>query len=744
MAFDPVAFLKERNQARDQGVPEKSGFDPVKFLKERKLKEVSDILSPEEFEAQLKEGRGKSNVAERVLGELTSPARSVYQRVVEPIAGIVPAGVKEAGENLRTKSLLSAIAANYGTGIKSGVESGRQIGTEVLNLPSQIQDIAELKAVQQKAHPFREALASSGEMGKLLEAALPERDLTQPEINKLYEQYVRNKGFEKAQAMPEQQLINEDSILPGRVNPEMAAGGRELLKLASPLLTAEGRAAALQLAQGTKQTILNPRQAIISAAQEYTPGVAKAGEKVIEKVSDVTEPVKTWTQNKFEISKINKAEAIAKDVSVKDLANEAAERVSPRPPPLPGSSKIPSIATTEGQAASNAVEKAVSSGVEYRDAALFVRSTPAEIEVGDKILKSSKKYNSDFQAADDPYLIGGNEFRKRVDPLLEIQNKVGKELSAVASALPEGSISTAGVNTREAVISRMKKVKGLDGLSIDDDGQLNFSRTSMKGHRSESMRKELQKDFDEITNEGASGIHNKRQELYDEVSKVDYEKQGAREKALNAMRQGGADILEKVSPQYKQLNKEYATTSEIVDDLKRYLKLPEDAAKNTLDLEASLLVRRLTSNAQSNPKIRHLLSEMEGKLGEHGITFDTRMDTVQEMLNAATRYYPNIKRGTSLAGQVEAGTMHIPTSKSQIIQGGIEKLTKPFANTEVVRQQRLEDLIKTLSPKPKTSVPLQVTPGNLTGEQARIAETLKAQARKEALEKEAASINPLP
>ena len=350
-----------------------------------------------------------------------------------------------------------------------------------------------------------------------------------------------------------------------------------------------------------------------------------------------------------------------------------------------------------------------------RDANLAINSTKEELGLTERMIKEGEEYATDFDKRN-PLLTVGEEFLRRTAPFKELRSQYGKELAQsvkdipgdalvtkfedVVTQGPEGPITqrivkNPGVDPREAVLKRMSAVGELEGLTMDRKGNLDFSNTSMRGERSSSMRKQIQNDFAEIVDATPMQIHKKRQELRDVIAKVDFKERGAYEKALEAIRQGSADVLEEVSPKYKELNKKVATLIEPADELARYLKLADEAnvPVNFLEEEAGIIARRLTSNAPSNPKIGALIDQIEKRLGEEGIKFDTRMSRVQQMYNMVNRHFPEITAETSIKGQVGN---NLPTSKSDVVNKAIGAVTKDLSMSPAVRKQYLKDLIKSL------------------------------------------------
>jgi len=477
----------------------------------------------------------------------------------------------------------------------------------------------------------------------------------------------------------------------------------------------EGRDVALDFALGLAGGRNRRGEKALIEAGENTVGAVQSGlRKGVEKVEDLTSTPRGWIERQFENRRINQGDKQAQRESVEYLMEEAANKVSSPS----ATATLPGVSTSSAKA-KQAVQKFLSTGGSVdenlqlqRDANLAINSTKGELGLLSRMIKEGEEHAVDFDKPD-PMLIVGQEFMKRAKSLKELRSKYGKELGESVKDIPKDALTpkieettiqtpegpaiqrtirNSGVDPKLSMVKRMNEISELEGLSVSPDGNLDFSETSLRGERFKSVRQAIQNDFDEVTGMNPLQIHRKRQELFDVVNKVPYNERGLSEKGMNAMRQGLADVLEMVSPKYKELNRKVATIIEPLDELSSYLKLSDEAnvPTNLLENEAAILARRLNSNAISNPRVAALINQLESRLAEEGIKFDTRLSRVQQMYNMMNRYYPEITRETSLQGQVRAA--NIPTSKGEIIKS----IGQDFATTPSVRKKYLKDLIESL------------------------------------------------
>jgi hypothetical protein len=71
--------------------------------------------------------------------------------------------------------------------------------------------------------------------------------------------------------------------------------------------------------------------------------------------------------------------------------------------------------------------------------------------------------------------------------------------------------------------------------------------------------------------------------------------------------------------------------------MRRFMKTLPDATEDILDMQAGLLARRLTGNAQSNPQIRNILKMLDKATGKTG-TKDS-VEALQDLYNIFDKYY---------------------------------------------------------------------------------------------------------
>jgi hypothetical protein len=104
-------------------------------------------------------------------------------------------------------------------------------------------------------------------------------------------------------------------------------------------------------------------------------------------------------------------------------------------------------------------------------------------------------------------------------------------------------------------------------------------------------------------------------------------------------------------------------------------------------MDAGLLVRRLTSNATSNPEIRNLLRALDNATKVSGKT-TLSVENLQDFYNVLDKYY-NIAGKTTLQGQVQRGVEKASGWKDLLYQVA----QKTTGMSDEVRMKAIEDAI---------------------------------------------------
>lgn len=284
-------------------------------------------------------------------------------------------------------------------------------------------------------------------------------------------------------------------------------------------------------------------------------------------------------------------------------------------------------------------------------------------------------------------------------PIVKRLKKLDMEASAVGKKLGEAANNLGDVSSDEAigaVANRMKKIRGLEGVALDADGNLDFSNTSLASELSASDQSILQKAFSAATKSGnGKQKHLLRQELFEQLNgrkRSLTQLTETQEKGLEAIRQGLADVLEAKSPGYRSLNQQYAKIVQPVSELRKMMRVNNFTDSDILDMKAGLLARRLTSFAKTNPEIRQLLRKIDSATAMPGKT-TLSVEALQDFYNALDDVY-GISRGTSFQGQIIKGIdKGIPTSGGDITARAMQAVGEFAGKTPAVKRKAFENVL---------------------------------------------------
>jgi len=447
------------------------------------------------------------------------------------------------------------------------------------------------------------------------------------------------------------------------------------------------------------------------AGEQGIKQVAQAGAAVTEGVSSVAGAGADALKPITDVTK--RATGAAKEI-----AQSAGEGISKIPGRIEANTAALKAQREAIEELPEIARPAVRNGVLARDAQLITGTTStAEKNLQKQMLDATKKFSAD-RTAKDPASIAGNVLTSRIKELEATTSSIGKRLGNIVKDLP--AARTKGI--RDEVMLRLRKVPGLEELRLLPNGKLDFKGTRLSGAGSAADRKAIQSAWNDTKGRGGRELHNLRQELFDQIKG---EKRGLaiksplRDDGINAIRQGISDSLDSVSDGYKALNQEFAKSVTPLNDLKKFFRGLEGAGDDILDEKAGLLMRRLTSNVQSGPQLRKILSEMDEVLKQAGKADDVDLARIQDFFNALNRHY-DITKDTGLAGQVKLSTGQIPASKLGVITAAADKLLQTGQLTPEVSRKAFEDLFDAVQGGIDDALPKAKAGGSTAGKVERI------------------------
>lgn len=367
-----------------------------------------------------------------------------------------------------------------------------------------------------------------------------------------------------------------------------------------------------------------------------------------------------------------------------------------------GASRIPSrIATNvaEKKAIQESIkllptqsaQKAVQDGIDIGDAQYFSNIPKVQREPIKKLVQGVRDFESGASKVN-PIEIVGKPISNRVSELKTARDSVGKRLGEISETL--GVVTPK--QTFTPVFTALQKTKGLEGISVNNKGILNFDNTVLRSLETASDRKAIQSIFTDAVKSGTGKQkHLLRQELLESLGgkkKAGVQITDTQGEAYEAIRKGLSDTLDTINPKYKATNLEYAKIAQPLKDLANALKLPNEVDDEILNLSAGLLARRLTSNSATNPKIKSILNALDKATSRAG-SVRTSTETLQDTLNILSKYY-DIDQKTGFKNLVTEGV-----NKSGLTDFVGQAVGEVAGKTNAVRRKALEDMLDDLLSK---------------------------------------------
>ena len=344
------------------------------------------------------------------------------------------------------------------------------------------------------------------------------------------------------------------------------------------------------------------------------------------------------------------------------------------------------IQETINQLPTKVAREAAQDGLDVTDIKTLYK-IPKDQKVSLKKLAVNVKEFSEGNTKVNPIEVVGKPIVNRLKELEAERIKIGTELGDVADNL--------GVVTKEellpTVFQRLKKVSGLEDLTIDNNGILNFRNTVLATAETAADRNAIQRIFNSATKWGqGKNKHLLRQELFESLGgkkRASLNLTATQERAYEAIRQGLSDVLETKNQGYKALSNQYRQIINPLKEMRKMMKVAGEA-EDILDMSAGLLGRRVTSLAASNPQIKAILNAMDKATKKTGQT-RLSIETLQDFYNILEKYY-DIAPKTGFQAQVRQGV-------EKAVGGPINYIAeqiKGFAGeTPAVRQKALERIL---------------------------------------------------
>lgn len=335
-------------------------------------------------------------------------------------------------------------------------------------------------------------------------------------------------------------------------------------------------------------------------------------------------------------------------------------------------------------------KQAAKDGIEIPDINTVLKTAeavPEQKSLAKQLIDSAKTFAKD-KSKTDPIEIIGRPIVQRLKILDKAREKVGKALGEASKKL--GDVTTKDLGG--PVFNALKKVPGLQGITVSPKGILDFAKTTLSTSMTKSDRQAIQKAFlDSIKGGSGEQKHLLRQEIFEILGgkkKSLTNITDTQEKALNAIREGLSTVLEGKNVGYKTLSNQYRKIIQPLKDMRKSMKAIPGIAEDILDMKAGLLARRLTSLAPSGTDIRQMLRSMDSALGKK-INTTLKVEELQDLYNVLDKYY-DLSPGTGFQSQIKKGV-----EKAGGVKETIMDTVRGFAGeTDAVRQKALERIFE--------------------------------------------------
>ena len=397
------------------------------------------------------------------------------------------------------------------------------------------------------------------------------------------------------------------------------------------------------------------KTAVKSVGDIIPPGGGAAG-AVIEGAVDMTKRVTESLARVPARVAINVAEKKAAEASIKALPRQTAQT-------------------------------AVRDGVDIQDVKNLTEVIPNNKTEVSKLVTGVRDFANGTSKVDPIEIVGA--------PVVNRLKVLEKQKAVVGVKLGEAS-KTIGILTKPelqgGVIARLKKVPGLENISLTKTGQLNFKGTTLESNLGSAVadRKAIAEAFREATKWGdGERAHRFRQTLFENLGgkkKSLANITDTQEKAFDSIRSGLSDVIESKSVGYKAFSREYAKIVNPIREIKKLMKaLDPNFTDSDLSMSAGLIARRLTSASLSNPKVMATLRSLGGETAE-------QTKTLQDIYNILNRYYDIAPKTGFQNLSKEAGI-----GASDSVMGIIKATAKDIAGqSNAVRTKSLENLLDEL------------------------------------------------
>lgn len=264
----------------------------------------------------------------------------------------------------------------------------------------------------------------------------------------------------------------------------------------------------------------------------------------------------------------------------------------------------------------------------------------------------------------------GNEVARAYDSVRGELRRIGSEIGDVANSIPKsGRVDT---NSLYGRLDDTLKANGIEPVYGDGGVQLRFGSGFTENDRRaiQGLYEEATRLGDNITPQDVYKLDRvfsrlKREtQIRENLSDIRFNVQQGEEtvsrNAFDAFRDIFSQELERISPEIRNLNRQYAPLRTFVDEVDDtiFKAFPDD--KSTLANEvtrgefAPNSIRRAFSNAVSAPEYRATIQALERRARDLGWEGPDLLDTGDLIIRLQQQYFPDTRQITSLGGEIQS------------------------------------------------------------------------------------------
>jgi len=336
---------------------------------------------------------------------------------------------------------------------------------------------------------------------------------------------------------------------------------------------------------------------------------------------------------------------------------------------------------------SKVARDSVRQGVELPDAQFLNKIPKAQKVPLAKLYEATKKFVAG-KSKTNPIEIVGKPVAKRLQQLQAQTTKLGARLDTVASSL-KGKVVNGYDNVVSSVNESLSKLDiGIKGNKLSFKGSA-FENLGKNGELIKTVYQKLMKSKD------AADFH-KIKKLIDNA--VDFGKKGEgltgdAQRLLKGWRKQIDTTLDNQFKSYNTVNTELAKRIRPIKDLTKALKA-DGLDVDLVNMKAGMLMRRITSNAQSNPAIRQILRDLDSATKVKG-KVALNVEKLVDFYAILEKYYPEIVGKNTFKGQITGAVENVQGVQEMIV-GSLKKIS---GKTDAVQRHAIEALMDDLFKK---------------------------------------------